>query len=244
MTEQKSSRLSRYRDQYRLTKSEHRPLPVLVPFASIAVLVVIALLFLDPLAGNMHGHWPSWLANNAAHVTDVGRSWWILTLSTTILLGGWALQRIGAFQSAERTVVRATSMAFYILCSVGLSALIANILKRAIGRPRPVEYGEHGLFSFHPFTWNFDFESFPSGHSTVNGALFMALALLFPRLRWPLLALGFCFALTRIFVGAHFPSDVAAGFGFGMWFAFVTALVFSRFGLVFGTSGERLSRLT
>jgi undecaprenyl-diphosphatase len=131
--------------------------------------------------------------------------------------------------------------AFYILCSVGLAALIVNIIKRAIGRPRPDMFADHGLFSFNPFTWNFDFESFPSGHATVNGALFMALSLLFPRFRWPLLVLGVCFALTRVFVGAHYPSDVAAGFGFGMWFAFAAALFFARIGVLFDTSGGRLA---
>lgn len=216
-------------------------MPVLFPFLAIALLVVIAFVFLDPLAGAMYGRWPAWLANPAAHVTDVGRSWWILTLTTLIVVGGWVFRRISKSGNSGAIVAKVTAMAFYILVSVGLAALIVNIVKRAIGRPRPVEFADHGLWGINPFTWNFDFESFPSGHSTVNGALFMGLSMLFPRFRWPLLILGFCFALTRVFVGAHYPSDVTAGFGFGMWFAFMIALIFSRFGVLFATNGGRLA---
>jgi membrane-associated phospholipid phosphatase len=202
---------------------------------------VAAYLFLDPIAAGLYGHWPDWIAGPAAEVTDVGRSWWILTLTTAMILGGWIVQRRTTSDMRARSIANATSMAFYILFSVGLAALIANIIKRTIGRPRPVMSADHGLFSFNPFTWNFDFESFPSGHATVNGALFMALALLLPRFRWPLLALGLCFALTRVLIGVHFPSDVTVGFGFGMWFAFISALLFSRFGLLFDTQNGRLA---
>jgi len=214
--------------------------PVLYPFLAIAVLAVVAFVFLDPLAAANYGHWPAWLAQGAAEVTDVGKSWWILTLASIVIVGGWAVRRWSASENAVRIAAGVTARASYTLCSVGLAALIVNIFKRAIGRPRPDMFAGHGLFSFNPFTWNFDFESFPSGHATVDGALFMALALMFPRFRWPLLAIGFCLALTRVFVGAHYPSDVAAGFGFGMWFAFATALFFARIGVLFDTSGGRL----
>jgi undecaprenyl-diphosphatase len=240
MSEKKAGPLSRYREHYDLTRSEHRPVPVLFPFLTITALAVLAFLVLDARAAQQYGEWPGWLAINAAHVTDVGRSWWILTVTTVILFAAWLARRLSSSEKVGTIAVRAASMAFYIFVAVGLASLIVNILKRAIGRPRPVEYGDHGLFSFNPFTWNFNFESFPSGHSTVSGALFMALALLFPRLRWPLLAMGLCLALTRVFVGVHYPSDVTVGFGFGMWFAFMTALLFARFGLLFDTADGKL----
>ena len=214
-------------------------MPVLFPFLAIAFPAVAAFLFLDSAAGRLYGRWPAWLADPAAHVTDVGRSWWILTLAALVIAGGWALRRFVASERTGLVAARLMSMAFYILTSVGLAALLVNVVKRIVGRPRPVEFADYGLFSFHPLTWNFDFESFPSGHSTVNGALFMALALLFPRFRRPLLVLGFYFALTRVFVGAHFPSDVMTGFGFGMWFSFATAIIFSRFGVLFDGGAGR-----
>lgn len=240
MTVKKPGPLSRFRDHYDATRSEHRPLPVLLPFGGIALLAIAAFLLLDNLAAGMRGKWPAWLADGALFVTDVGRSWWIITLATIVILAGSALQRLSKSERIGRVMPAIISNAFYILLSVGLASLIVNIVKRAIGRPRPTIFDDHGLFSFNPFQGNFDFESFPSGHATVNGALFMALSLLFPAARVPLLLAGLCLALTRVLIGVHFPSDVVAGFGFGMWFAFAMAMWFSRFGLVFGHQNGRL----
>jgi membrane-associated phospholipid phosphatase len=241
MTEKKPGRFHRFRQHYHATKSEHRPVPVLYPFLAIGALAAIAFILLDPLAAGMHGRWPAWLANPAADITDIGKSWWILTLASLIILCGWAYKRLSRTEDNGKIGAKAASMAVYIFVSVGLAALIANIIKRAIGRPRPEMFTDHGLFSLNPLTWNFDFESFPSGHATVNGSFFMALALLFPRFRWPLLILGVCFALTRVFVGVHYPSDVTVGFGFGMWFAFASALLFSRIGVLFETTSGKLA---
>jgi len=188
---------------------------------------------LDRLAAGMYGRWPAWLSEPAAAVTDVGASWWVITLATLVVIATWVVRQIAGSVQIRTIAGSALAMAAYVLVSVGLAALIVNIIKRLIGRPRPVMAGDHGLFGFNPLTHNFNFESFPSGHATTNGALFMALALLFPRFRWPLLIAGVCFALTRVLIGVHFPSDVTVGFGFGMWFAFAVAVWFSRYGLLF-----------
>jgi undecaprenyl-diphosphatase len=36
-------------------------------------------------------------------------------------------------------------------------------------------------------------------------------------------------------VSAHYPSDVVAGLALGAWFSFMTAIVYSRYGLLFKT---------
>ncbi len=61
----------------------------------------------------------------------------------------------------------------------------------------------------------------------------MALALLFPRFQYVFLALGVFAALTRNFVGAHFPSDVWPGFVFGAVFSWLYARSFARKRLLF-----------
>lgn len=233
MDQEKKRFLAKYRDHYQSTKYEHRPVPVLVPFAAIILLVVVAFLFLDNMAAGMRGRWPAWLVEWADRLTDVGASAWVIALTTIVIIIAWSVRSLLSSETLGTISARAIAIALYVLVSVGLAALIVNIIKRAVGRPRPVMFDDHGLFSLNPFTWNFDFESFPSGHATTNGALFMALALLMPRIRYLLLLLGLCFALTRVFIGVHFPSDVTAGFGFGMWFAFATAVWFSRYGILF-----------
>lgn len=66
--------------------------------------------------------------------------------------------------------------------------------------------------------------SFPSGHATVAGAV---IAGLFVARRWIIATvatvLGFLLAFGRVYVGMHFPGDVAAGLAIGAAFVLVFA---------------------
>lgn len=84
---------------------------------------------------------------------------------------------------------------------------VEQILKPLIARPRPAEYvgaiileaASNGSFSF------------PSGHATIAWALAPILAEKEPRWRWGLYALAFLISFSRIYIGKHFPLDVAVG---------------------------------
>jgi len=242
-TEPKSGPFAAMRRHYHETRPDHRPVPKMLPMIVITVLGIAAFYFLDAQAAAMHGIWPDWIRQPSRFLTDLGKSWWIITGTVAIIIGGILMRRLSAEDRWRRLGAQAIAMASYVLLSVAVAGLIANIFKRLIGRPRPELFGDHGLFSFNPFMHNSDFESFPSGHATTCGALWTALALLFPPLRWPLLIIGLYLAATRVFVGAHFPSDVLVGFGWGMWFAFFLAVLFARHGLVFSHKDGKLARL-
>ncbi len=53
--------------------------------------------------------------------------------------------------------------------------------------------------------------SFPSGHAVVAFACATVISFALPRLRWPLYALAALIAFSRVYVGVHYPGDVAAG---------------------------------
>ena len=53
--------------------------------------------------------------------------------------------------------------------------------------------------------------SFPSGHAATSFAGATLLALLVPRLALPLLGLAAAIAWSRVYVGVHYPLDIAAG---------------------------------
>jgi len=93
--------------------------------------------------------------------------------------------------------------------------LLVTLLKLLFGRSRPDPLGH--LDSVHTL-------SFPSGHSTNAMTLALGLALLLApeRHRKPALAAALLFAFavgaTRLVLGVHWPSDVAAGWALGaLW---------------------------
>ncbi|OJF09861.1 hypothetical protein BG844_35285 [Couchioplanes caeruleus subsp. caeruleus] len=57
--------------------------------------------------------------------------------------------------------------------------------------------------------------SFPSNHSTIAGALAAAILLASWRVGLPAVPIGAAAAFSRVFVGVHYPHDVAAGFLLG-----------------------------
>lgn len=65
--------------------------------------------------------------------------------------------------------------ALTILESFTITSLITVTTKFIIGRARP--YKEEGAFSFKPFNFSEEYQSFPSGHSALSWSIFTPLAL-------------------------------------------------------------------
>jgi undecaprenyl-diphosphatase len=79
----------------------------------------------------------------------------------------------------------------------------AKLINRTVRRPRP------NLSDCRPARYKTDRESFPSTHVTIATAAAIALPPLLPRTPLILLATGT--AISRLLLGEHYPSDVAAG---------------------------------
>lgn len=214
------------------------------PYALVAVnLILIAFFLLDAPMGAYATHTPNVLLPVGERITDFARSGWVLAAAATLFFGALIYSRRIRSHRQRFQVIYITHIAAYVFLSVAISSLISNILKPLIGRARPTQYDQWGIFGFSPLHGSFDFESFPSGHSTVAGALMAALALLVPRYRVWFLIAGLWLGMARVIVGVHYPSDVIAGLTFGAWTAFVMAIAFSRYGLLFEYSAGRLPRL-
>ena len=111
-----------------------------------------------------------------------------------------------------------------LAASVAGSTALYNIFKRIIERPRPPAKDALGSYTH----W-----SFPSGHATQCMAFFaMLLVLLYfasrPRLRlWAILAAAVVLMVggSRIYLGAHWFTDVLGGYALGgAWVALLTAV--------------------
>lgn len=199
---------------------------------TVAVVGICALLLDGPVAAG-RADYPVWLHDLAQQLTRLGKSDWILIPSGVALIL-ITFRRVETLPTLGRMrIFRWNLWLSYIFVGVGLPSLIATIVKRLIGRARPLHFEHLGPYDFSPLNVDASFASFPSGHSTTIGALAMVLSILLPRYRTFFFAAALAIAGTRIAIGAHYPSDVAAGLLFGAAVAYFVARLAAASGLLF-----------
>lgn len=112
-----------------------------------------------------------------------------------------------------------------VVAGVALAAasLASGALKEAVGRLRP-PVSHEALTALVTVPAD---PSFPSGHATSAFAAAGVVALMHPRLRAPVLALAGLVAVSRVYLGVHYPSDVLAGAALGIAIA-ATAVAAAR----------------
>lgn len=108
------------------------------------------------------------------------------------------------------------SYAFFVLSSVLAASVVGKILKIVIGRMRPVFFEALDKTGFVPFSTDWAFNSMPSGHTFASFAGLIMLGLLAPKIKWFTWSLAIIIGVSRVCVGAHWPSDVIFGAFIGM----------------------------
>ena len=111
----------------------------------------------------------------------------------------------------------------YLLFCVFTSSCFSFTLKNIVKRPRPIfsdalRIGEIRHVKVDNLLVDTNFKptsySFPSGHVTNAGTLYMGIASYF-RVRWLIIssiAFTLLLAISRIYLGVHYPSDTLVGF--------------------------------
>jgi len=107
--------------------------------------------------------------------------------------------------------------AAYIASSTALTALLNYGLKKVFKRDRPFKRYPEFVSVISPHQY-----SFPSGHSSSAFAMSTAVARAYPK--WyiiaPAVIWGGSVAYSRMYLGVHYPTDVAAGAALGVGSAF------------------------
>ncbi|WP_443751016.1 phosphatase PAP2 family protein [Asticcacaulis solisilvae] len=151
--------------------------------------------------------------NGLIAVTELGDSIMVVTLG--VVVAAWL---------AWRRTWRA--LLYWILAIAG-GSLLNTAIKVALHRARPTDLYHSGWDAF----------SFPSGHSTTNAVLYGFLAVLIgrelpKRLRLPLACaaagLVTLIAFSRLYLAAHWLSDVAGGLTFGALWVGVLAVFYAH----------------
>jgi membrane-associated phospholipid phosphatase len=103
----------------------------------------------------------------------------------------------------------------------------------AVGAAELTVIGAHALIHRHrPFEHQLGKQehghSFPSGHATTAFAGATMLAAYLPRYRVPLFALAALIALSRVYNGVHYPTDVVVGAALGVAIALLLRAAIRR----------------
>ena len=114
-----------------------------------------------------------------------------------------------ACDAKRRCLPRATAAA---LLATGTAALAVNVLKDFFDRARPPVADP----TLDPVGVVPASASFPSGHTATAFAAAVAVALIYPRLGRPLLALAAVVGVSRVYLGMHYALVVAAGMLLGI----------------------------
>jgi len=166
--------------------------------------------WLQPVAGQPRGPW--WLQEAAADLTSLGGIS-VLTLFAVIAF---------SFLLIQRKRLSALLLVVGLIGGVGLSEGLKALFERA--RP-PVAYQAVETLN----------ASFPSGHALLSTVFYLTLGVMltraFPKKRLKAFVLGsamliaLLIGLTRVYLGAHWASDVIAGWCAGAAWAMALWLV-------------------
>jgi len=194
------------------------------------IVLMLALMPLDPHLSKWAQDLPEAVVDFNEAITDFGTFGWMIYASAFLLLVALIAKRAAQQETVRQRARTVRSLSAYFLLTIGTASVLVHGLKFLIGRARPELMEEYGAYSLTPFTGERLFESFPSGHSTAAGALFGAFAMLMPQFRPLFFVFATTIGMSRVIVGAHYPSDVAAGLLLGLWTAVMIAFLFARQG--------------
>jgi len=203
---------------------------------------IAALLFLmvaiDAAAIRGVGHLPRWIVSAFDDITDYGKSGWFLWPLGLIFL---ALAAVPPMLTAFSQRVLAAIMVRigFLFAAIAVPSLFVTIIKRLIGRARPMVGGSLDPFLYNPFVWHAAYAGMPSGHATTAFAALVAFGTLWPRSRTLWLVYALLIAISRVVVTAHYPSDVVAGALVGIGGAVLVRHYFAqrRLGFAIGPDG-------
>jgi undecaprenyl-diphosphatase len=206
----------------------------LVMLVTMAVIVVtgwlVAELADEVLEGStqQYDEWVLRRLRTPGDMTDpIGPDWFEDMWRDITALGSFTVLALVTLGCAGYLSMRGRHRMLALLAVATSGGLIASLLlKNLFARPRP----EFASAATHVIT-----SSFPSGHSMLSAVVYLTLGVLLARTttryRYKLyfitmaLIVSMLVGVSRIYLGVHYPTDVLAGWSFGLIWALFCWLV-------------------
>ncbi len=114
---------------------------------------------------------------------------------------------------------------FSVITMLIADQLSSNFLKELFQRPRPCQI----MSDLRLLVDCGAGYSMPSSHAVNSFAQAALFGTLVPKSRWYLIILAFMIAISRVFVGVHYPGDILAGAILGVFIGLLMVLMFILF---------------
>ena len=137
----------------------------------------------------------------------------IIAATILALIGAAVARRFGA---GGEPISQLITYSIAFLASLTLGSAVLHTIKLVLGRRRPRDDMEMGLYGFMPFAFNTSFNSFPSGHALTIFCVAVIFTCVWPGLWLLWFAIAVFLAGVRALLTAHFLSDVLIGGGIGL----------------------------
>ena len=196
----------------------------------IAIAIVLSVRMIDrPVAEWAHALSPG-IRAVMQWITQLGVSTgWLILSGVPVIL--FVLSRRWLAPSLRARWQSYAYLPLFAFVSIAGAGIANALVKAAAGRFRPKLYFLDQRFGFDLWHRTADYTSFPSGHTVTVFALASALALIWRPLAWPGFALALLVGLSRIMVGAHWPSDVLAAAWLGIAWTLWMRHIFEQHGV-------------
>lgn len=147
---------------------------------------------------------PSWLDG----VVSAWSTYGLVVFAVLMVVGWWRGRRVGA-----EAAVTALAVPVVVVAAYGIDSL----LKAAVRENRPCQSLRVATLEACPASGDW---SFPSNHATIAAAAAVALFFVSRRLGAVAAVAALAMAVSRVWVGVHYPHDVVAGVVIGTLLAF------------------------
>jgi membrane-associated phospholipid phosphatase len=172
--------------------------------------LILGMIFVDAQVSSKMRSLPHWVQSFFDTITDYGKSGWTLVPLGVLFLFLCSVPPV-LTQFQQRVLAAIMVRIGFLFTAIAVPSLFDTIVKRLIGRARPMVAGHFDPYAFSPFIWRADYASLPSGHATTAFAVMVALSNIWPGARTYFLIYAVMIAMSRVVLTAHYPTDVAAG---------------------------------